>query len=109
MGKWLHRLTDINKEMRIAVCSNCGPVKVKKQGNSYRCSVAKHIERRGIARPQDVLCEVCLGDVRVAYDHSHSTGRFRGWLCMKCNTILGLANEDPKRLLNLADYLRAHP
>jgi hypothetical protein len=36
-------------------------------------------------------------------DHCHTTGRVRALLCMRCNTMLGLADEDPAILRALAD------
>jgi hypothetical protein len=36
---------------------------------------------------------------------SHTTGKFRGWLCTGCNTALGMANDDPRILRSLADYI----
>jgi len=37
----------------------------------------------------------------LAVDHNHETGE----LCLKCNRILGLANDSPSILRALADYL----
>lgn len=64
-------------------------------------------------------CAVCGGlpngpGKRFHIDHNHgccpgvgSCGScIRGLLCGKCNTLLGLANEDPERLLAAARYLR---
>lgn len=67
--------------------------------------------RAGRARPE--LCELCgrapTGQGKIlAFDHCHTTGKFRGWLCNKCNTAIGLAGEDPAILRALADYLEAH-
>lgn len=41
----------------------------------------------------------------LAVDHNHETGEVRGLLCLKCNRILGLADDDPEVLRRLADYL----
>jgi hypothetical protein len=39
-----------------------------------------------------------------AIDHCHRSGKVRALLCMRCNTMLGLANEDPSMLRALADF-----
>lgn len=38
-------------------------------------------------------------------DHDHATGKFRGWLCRKCNMVLGLIKEDKLTLRRLMAYL----
>jgi hypothetical protein len=38
-------------------------------------------------------------------DHDHATGRVRALLCMRCNTMEGLADNDPAVLRALADWL----
>ena len=42
-------------------------------------------------RPAPQHCEICgNADKRaLSLDHCHDTGRFRGWLCGKCNASLG--------------------
>ena len=42
---------------------------------------------------------------RLCLDHNHKTGEFRGWLCHRCNRLLGLAGDSPDRLIALAAYL----
>jgi hypothetical protein len=32
---------------------------------------------------------------RLAMDHDHTTGEFRGWLCGNCNTSIGKLRDDP--------------
>lgn len=38
-------------------------------------------------------------------DHCHTTGAVRAILCHRCNTAIGLANEDPRILRALADLV----
>jgi len=42
---------------------------------------------------------------RLAMDHDHSTGKFRGWLCHKCNQAAGLLKESPEVIIALAEYV----
>lgn len=67
----------------------------------------KRIERqeRAAGRPKPKTCEVCGGSRRISFDHCHSTGEFRGWLCMPCNVALGQVKDNPMTLRLLADYL----
>jgi hypothetical protein len=58
-------------------------------------------------RPRPERCEVCRssGKHGISFDHCHQTGKFRGWLCGACNSILGLAKDSPATLRKLARYL----
>lgn len=38
-------------------------------------------------------------------DHDHANGQPRALLCLKCNSALGMAGDDPDRLLSLALYV----
>lgn len=64
-------------------------------------------------RPRPRKCEVCGSpnqnkNAALHFDHDHSTGKFRGWLCSHCNTILGKVHDNPALLRKLAKYLEDH-
>jgi hypothetical protein len=72
----------------------------------------KHQKRELEAgRPRPNHCEVCSGQTdisfydKIVYDHCHVTGKFRGWICDRCNKTLGMVKDSPELLLNLAMYL----
>ena len=56
-------------------------------------------------RPKPSACEACGAVGPVHYEHDHRSGRFRGWLCIRCNCAIGNAKDDPSILRRLADYL----
>lgn len=57
-------------------------------------------------------CNICGGeetrDRRLCLDHDHDTGRIRGFLCCRCNLMLGRFRDDPSLFERAAKYLR-HP
>ena len=62
-------------------------------------------------RQQPLHCELCgtLGsDLKkgLCYDHDHETGKFRGWLCGRCNTALGLVSDNSELLLKMSEYVK---
>ena len=40
-------------------------------------------------RKKPEQCEICGAMGRICFDHDHATGKFRGWLCVRCNGALG--------------------
>jgi hypothetical protein len=45
---------------------------------------------------------------KLAIDHDHTTGKVRGLVCSRCNSILGMAQDDAALLLNALGYLSKH-
>lgn len=43
---------------------------------------------------------------RLALEHDHRNGKFRGFVCNRCNHVLGLVMDDVSLLGKMSDYLR---
>lgn len=56
---------------------------------------------------QHGLCAICQKQStdRLHVDHCHSTGRVRGLLCFKCNSMIGKANDNLDILRSAIAYL----
>jgi hypothetical protein len=56
---------------------------------------------------QGGVCAICKRKYkrRLDLDHCHSTNKLRLLLCNKCNTSLGLHNDDPDSMLAAVAYL----
>ena len=63
-------------------------------------------------RPKPESCELCgrlaIGDREMHFDHCHTSGQFRGWICRYCNVVLGMVDDDPAWLRKIADYAERH-
>lgn len=75
--------------------------------NVRRAKKALRDKERVARRPRPDSCEICgyRGKQKIVFDHSHTHGKFRGWLCDRCNKVLGLSRDDPFLLTGLAWYL----
>lgn len=50
----------------------------------------------------------CATGRNLAVDHNHKTNVIRDLLCQRCNSVLGLVNEDEDLLINIIEYLKRH-
>lgn len=84
-------------------CKRCKRTQVRHGKHSYIRfyslvdKISRHITQ----------CMICGDSKSLAIDHDHVTKTFRGVLCSKCNSALGLFDDDPERLELAAQYLRA--
>jgi len=72
-----------------------------------RASWQRYVEKMekiaGRKRPKE--CEICQQKAIIVFDHDHKTGKFRGWICVRCNIILGKIKDNKKILELLISYL----
>jgi hypothetical protein len=59
---------------------------------------------------QKGVCAICSSECsrgyKLAADHCHTTGLFRGLLCSKCNTGIGLFKDDAVLVEKALNYLK---
>ncbi len=83
--------------------------------NKYGMNESDYIE---MLKEQNGVCAICgkpeLKNARnglpapLYIDHDHKNDRVRKLLCSKCNSGLGMFNDDPDLLIRAAEYLRKH-
>ena len=75
--------------------------------NLYNLSLEDY-ER--LVEKQRGLCAICYrqnkNGNRLFVDHDHQTGRIRGLLCLKCNTAIGLLDDNVEFIANTLTYLQ---
>ena len=109
------------------LCISCQKNKQKTQWNSrtpkkrleqhlkYKYGVT-HAEFMDQWAKQSGRCSICISELpdlmqyesrrrKYAIDHNHETGKFRGILCLNCNSLLGMAGDSVKVLQSAIGYL----
>jgi hypothetical protein len=116
-------MTETTPEPALRWCAGCREAlsSTAFQKTSRRCRDCVRIQtrrRRAIdydaeLASQDGVCAICKKPPvrrgpreRLALDHDHKTGYFRGLICDPCNLMLGLVDDDPVRLLTAIEYLK---
>lgn len=87
--------------------SECKLCRKKGQGadskGGYRLMKQLNMKRPPIGTP----CDLCLStSQKLHFDHDHDTGKFRGWLCIKCNTSIGHLGDSVAGLQRAITYLQ---
>jgi hypothetical protein len=109
-----------NSNVVYKVCNNC---KIRKpvqdfykdrDGHSINCKICKdkinkitkNLHKTAPQRPH--ACECCgkVSDSPLVLDHDHETGKFRGWICIKCNLGLGRLGDTIESLMRAVEYLK---
>lgn len=84
------------------------PEYAKKQKNRvlrhrYGISLSEH---NRILSMQDGACAICKSRAKKLYvDHCHNTGRVRGLICPRCNTLCGFLDESLETAVRAVDYI----
>lgn len=86
---------------------------IEKSKNYFQKNKLKVYERRNKKRKITVKysgkpnkCEICHLTGKICLDHNHITGEFRGWICDRCNKVLGFVKDDKELLIKLSNYLK---
>ena len=71
------------------------------------------LREKEAGRPKPNTCELCCkppefgGLKRIVWDHCHDSDVFRGWICDRCNKVLGLVGDSVDLLQLMVGYLEA--
>ncbi len=67
-----------------------------KLDKNYGIGASKYYDKKFV--DQNGVCEICgktdVTKQKLSLDHNHKTGQWRGLLCKKCNTALGVLHAD---------------
>lgn len=63
------------------------------------------IREKIAGRKKPKQCELCGAMGTICFDHDHKTGKFRGWICRRCNATLGLVKDNSELLNSMVKYL----
>lgn len=88
----------------LSVCKPCRNKKTR-VGHYTRTYGLDTAKAKELAVDRTASCEICDTVTKVVVDHSHTTGNVRGFLCYSCNTILGLAKDNPEIFAKATKYL----
>jgi Recombination endonuclease VII len=77
----------------------------------HKVNGRRHAGRPVPTRPEPTHCERCEKEVALMkkktmhLDHDHETGKFRGWLCNRCNLGIGMLGDTVEDLRQAVAYL----
>lgn len=87
---------------------------IKEQNLNWKGGLSKSQKleiKAGRQKPEK--CEICkipssFHKKGLYFDHDHKTGKFRGWICIRCNFALGYAQDNIEILKKMIEYLNTN-
>jgi len=80
---------------------------IARKYNLTRADAVKLLEHEGKkCKACGVVFDATKPLLRRNLDHCHATGKVRGFLCSRCNTVAGFVNDDARILQQIATYLK---
>lgn len=86
------------------------------EAGRFKCGEKHHCWKGGLTRLQKLEqlagrklpthCELCGKESKLCFDHDHKSGKFRGWICRKCNTALGMTEDNVQTLALMIKYVK---
>ena len=95
-----------NVKRYYSYCKSCD--NIKKIINKYNITKEEYLEKIKI---QNNCCKICgksNNNKNLFVDHNHKTNKVRDLLCAKCNTGLGMFEENIEYMNNAISYLKYH-
>jgi recombination endonuclease VII len=76
---------------------------------AQKANERERLRWRIAGRPRPTQCDICGAEARgkIEFEHCHKTLVFRGWVCTRCNQIIGYSGDSPKLLMRVCDYLES--
>lgn len=98
---------------RYATCISCHKTKrirrISKENRHPILTLESKLCYPELFRLQNGLCRIChspeKNGKKLSIDHCHETGMIRGLLCNKCNTGIGMFEDNPDLLRAAVAYL----
>ena len=113
--KRIHKMLIVDKESRVGICRHCGQVPLSSVGRTkggaqkLGCRWAVRCWERGISSNIPVppsRCEICKRETQLCIDHNHSKMSFRGYICRRCNGMLGYWRESEELIRGVLEYIK---
>ena len=81
-----------------------------REGEKTRVCTKCNIEKPLPMFREQTKCDCCgkESETPLHLDHDHETGKFRGWLCIKCNQGIGKLGDNIEGVTNALNFLKKH-
>jgi hypothetical protein len=78
----------------------------KEKNINWKGGISHGYRVKNAPRKKPKYCEICGESGQICCDHDHKTGKFRGWICSRCNFAIGHAKDSIKILNKLIQYIK---
>jgi hypothetical protein len=94
--------------LRSSICKKCK--RQKNLSSTYGISTKTYAKMYNDQKGCCAICGKHESEFKrsLCVDHCHTTLKVRNLLCMKCNSALGLLNEDEDTVTSMLSYIREH-